>query len=253
MIFTDYIGKLKLILDQIATDQAENIARAGLMVADALANDGVIHTFGTGHSHLIAEDAFFRAGGIAAVNPILDERFLFLKGALESTRAERQTGIARELLDRETVGASDVAIIISNSGRNAVPVEMALEMKGRGLPVIAITSVEQSRDSSARHSSGTRLFEIADVVIDNCVPPGDALMKIDRIASMTGPSSTLAGSAIIHSILIEALSTLASRGVAPAVLPSANLENTDTDTLREILRPFAGRIRYLDIETEIDG
>ena len=252
MIFTEYIRKLQAVLDRIAAEQAGNIEQAGAIVADAIAGGGIIHTFGTGHSHIIAEDAFFRAGGIAAVNPILDERFLFLKGALESTRAERQSGVARELLERENVSRGDAAIVISNSGRNAVPVEMALEMKRIGLPVIAITSITQSSGSSPRHSSGKRLFEIADVVIDNCVPVGDALMRIDGIESMTGPSSTVAGSAIVHSIMIEALSALSRGGVGAAVLPSANLENTSADTLRDILRPFAGRIRYLDIGTEIE-
>lgn len=252
MRFPDYIAKLKAILDRIAYEQADNIRQAGEIVADSIARGGVVHTFGTGHSHIIAEEAFFRAGGIAAVNPILDERFLFLKGALESTRAEREGGIARQLIGDQNVSAEDTAIIISNSGRNAVPVEMALEMKTRSIPVIAITSLEQSRASTPRHVSGKRLFEIADIAIDNCVPPGDALISIEGIASMTGASSTVAGSAIIHSIVIEALGRLSARGISPPVLPSANLENTKTDTLKEILRPFAGRIRYLDLETDID-
>ncbi|HVF30257.1 MAG TPA: sugar isomerase domain-containing protein, partial [Pyrinomonadaceae bacterium] len=185
-------------------------------------------------------------------NPMLDERFIFLKGALESTRAERQSGIAAELAADARVGPNDAAVVISNSGRNAAPVEMALEMKNRGVPVIAITSLEQSRGSSPRHESGKRLFEIADVAIDNCVPPGDALVGIDGSNSMTGASSTVAGSAIIHSIVISALCELAKRGVRPSVLPSANLEGTSSETLRDILRPYADRIKYLDIETELD-
>ncbi|MGH9903871.1 MAG: sugar isomerase domain-containing protein, partial [Pyrinomonadaceae bacterium] len=130
------------------------------------------NTFGTGHSHLVADEAFFRAGGIAAVNPILDERLIFLKGALESTRAERESGLAGALIEREEITAGDVAIIISNSGRNAAPVEMALGMKARGAGVIAITNLRQSRASAPRHPGGKRLYELADVVVDNCVPVG---------------------------------------------------------------------------------
>jgi len=129
---------------------------------------------------------------------------------------------------------------------------MAFEMKKRGIPVIAITSLEQSGASSPRHGSGKRLFEIADVAIDNCVPPGDALIKIEGIESKTGASSTAAGSAVVHSIVIAALAELVRRGISPPVLPSANLESTASATLRDILRPFSGRIRYLEIETEID-
>lgn len=252
MGFAEYIGELQDVLTRIGDEQGENIRRAGKIIAEALAGDGLIHTFGTGHSHIIAEEAFFRAGGIAAVNPLLDERFLFLKGALESTRAERESGIAAQLAGDAKIGPNDAAVVISNSGRNAAPVEMAREMKERGVPVIAITSLEQSRGSSPRHSSGKRLFEIADVAIDNCVPPGDALVRVDGLGSMTGASSTVAGATIIHSIMIEALTELAGRGVNAPVLPSANLESTRTGTLREILRPYADRIKYLDIDTEID-
>ena len=252
MDFLEYINRLHGVLERIATEQADNIRWAGTIVANALEAGGVVHTFGTGHSHIIAEEAFFRAGGIAAVNPILDERFIFLKGALESTRAERQSGISAKLAADANVGANDAAIVISNSGRNAVPIEMALEMKKRGIPVIAITSLEQSQGSPPRHGSGKRLFEIADVAIDNCVPPGDALVRIGGTGSMTGASSTVAGSAIIHSVVMEGLSELIRRGVSPPVLPSANLENTKAETLRDILRPYADRIKYLDLDTEID-
>src|SRR5262245_6827437 len=162
MSFENYLEGLRTILDRIEREQAENIKQAGRLIADALGAGGVIHTFGTGHSHLIAEEAFFRAGGIAAVNPILDERLLFLKGALESTRAERESGLARTLIEREDIKAEDAAIIISNSGRNAAPVEMAWEMRARGVPVIAITNLEQSQAAAPRHSSGKRLFELAD-------------------------------------------------------------------------------------------
>lgn len=140
MSFETYIDKLQALLEKIKVEQSQAIKAAGHLVADALVKDGVVHTFGTGHSHLIADEAFFRAGGIAAINPILDERLIFLKGALESTRAERVPGFARYLLDTQQVGPSDVAILISNSGRNNVPVEMALELKNRGIKVIAITS-----------------------------------------------------------------------------------------------------------------
>lgn len=250
MSFNDYIEGLRSILERIKHEQAENIARAGDLVADALGAGGVIHTFGTGHSHLIADEAFFRAGGIAAVNPILDERLIFLKGALESTRAERETGLARELTEKEDIESHDVAIIISNSGRNAATIEMALEMRGRSVKVIAITSLEQSRVLTSRHPSGQRLFEVADLAVDNCVPPGDALLALPGLNAPIGASSTVAGAAVIHSIIIEAVIKLLERGEHVPVLTSANVEGTSADTLREILNRYQTRIRYLDLETE---
>ena len=248
MFVEKYINKLQALLQRIKVEQANAICAAGSLVADSLVADGVIHTFGTGHSHLIADEAFFRAGGIAAINPILDERLIFLKGALESTRAERVPGFAQSLLDKEQVGPRDVAILISNSGRNNVPVEMALEFKARGVKVIAITSVEQSRLSLALHTSGKRLFEVADVTIDNCVPPGDALIAINGLNSRIGPSSTVAGAAIINSIVIEAVSETQRRGCEVPVLPSANLDGVTEGRLKELLNRYRGRVRYLDLD-----
>jgi len=246
--FQDYISDLQSLLERIKSQQAAAIEAAGKLVADALMADGVIHTFGTGHSHLIADEAFFRAGGIAAINPILDERLVFLKGALESTRVERISGLARELIEQEQVGPSDVAIVISNSGRNNAPVEMALEMKARGVRVIAITSVAQSSTSVPLHTSGKRLFELADVVVDNCVPPGDALLTLPGLPSRIGPSSTVMGAAIINSIMIEAVAETLRRGARVPVLPSANLDGVTEETLKELLGRYRGRVRYLDLE-----
>lgn len=250
MSFNDYIEGLRSILERIKREQAQNIGLAGGLVANALGAGGVIHTFGTGHSHLIADEAFFRAGGIAAVNPILDERLIFLKGALESTRAEREPGLARELIEKENIEPHDVAIIISNSGRNAATIEMALEMRARSLKVIAITSLEQSRALTSRHPSGQRLFEVADLVVDNCVPSGDALLALPGLNAPIGASSTVAGAAVINSIIIEAVIKLLERGEHVPVLTSANVEGTSAETLREVLNRYQTRIRYLDLETE---
>jgi uncharacterized phosphosugar-binding protein len=249
MQFESYIDGLTVILETIKREQRNNIERAGLLVADALAARGVIHAFGTGHSHLIADEAFFRAGGIAAVNPILHERLMFLKGALESTRTEQESGFARRLLAEESIRSVDVGIVISNSGRNAAPIEMALEMKSLGIKVIAITNLEQSKASTPRHSSGKRLFEVVDVVIDNCVPTGDALLELSGLESRIGPSSTVAGAAIINSIIIEAVGELLKRGETVPVLPSANTEGVSEETLKDLLRRYQSRIRYLDVDS----
>lgn len=252
MVFTEYIDGLVAVLNRIKDEQAGQIKRAGQMVADSLAAGGIIHAFGTGHSHLIADEAFFRAGGIAAVNPILDERLIFLKGALESTRAEQESGLAHALIAKEEIRAEDVAIIISNSGRNAVPIEMALGLKARGVRVVAITNIRQSRASTARHDSGKRLYELANVAIDNCVPAGDALLDHPGLKTRIGASSTVAGAAIINSIIIEAVAELLRRGEDVPILPSANLEGVTEDALNEILGRYKGRIKYLDVSGSTD-
>jgi uncharacterized phosphosugar-binding protein len=248
MSFLKYIDGLQAVLERIKLEQANNIKQAGLLVAEALAAGGIIHAFGTGHSHLIADEAFYRAGGIAAVNPILHERLIFLKGALESTRAEQESGFAGELISGEDVRPEDVGVIISNSGRNAAPIEMALEMKARGIKVIAITNLAQSEAAPARHESGKRLFELADVAIDNCVPVGDAVLELDGLGSRIGPSSTVAGAAVMNSIVIEAVAELLKRGQRVPVLPSANIEGVTEETLNDMLMRYSARIRYLDVD-----
>jgi uncharacterized phosphosugar-binding protein len=245
--FDAYLRGLQSLLDRIRTTQQDAILRAGALVSDALANGGILHVFGSGHSHLVAEDAFYRTGGLAAVNPILDDRITFARGALASTRAEREPGLAAALLADLDVRPMDVAIVVSNSGRNAAPIEMAQEMKRRGVATIAITNVEQSRNVPSRHDSGVRLFEVADVVIDTCVPFGDALAVDPALPGPMGPASTVAGSAIIHAIAIQAAAALLTAGRRAPILPSANVDDTTEEMLRTILGPYRGRVKYLDV------
>lgn len=246
MVFKNYIEEIHRLLDRIRDGQGAAIEMAGAMVAETLENSGIIHTFGTGHSHMIAEEAFFRAGGLVPVNAILDGRLSFLDGALESTRAEREEGYARTLIERERITGGDTAIIISNSGRNAVPIEMAHEMKKRGVRTIAITNLQQSAASTSRHPSGMRLFEVVDLAIDTCVAKGDAMLRLDAVEQSIGPASTIAGAAIINSIMIEAASLLSRSGRRVPVFPSANVATSSDENIASLYRPFRGRIRCLD-------
>jgi uncharacterized phosphosugar-binding protein len=246
MVFGAYIEQIQQLLDRIRSGQAAAIGTAGAIVAETLEHAGIIHTFGTGHSHMIAEEAFFRAGGLVPVNAILDGRIAFLDGALESTRAEREAGYARSLIEREQITAGDTAIIISNSGRNAVPIEMAMEMKARGVSTIAITNLQQSASATSRHSSGLRLFEVVDLAIDTCVAEGDAMLRLEAVEQAMGPASTIAGAVVINSIMIEAASLLSRSGRPVPVFPSANLGASSDECIASLYRPFRGRIRCLD-------
>jgi uncharacterized phosphosugar-binding protein len=245
MTMAQYLGALRDILTRIEREQNEAIHSAGAAVAETIGNGGVVHTFGCGHSHMMAEEAFFRAGGLAAVNPILDQRFVFLDGAMESTWAEREMGYAKKLVEREDVRAHDVAIIVSNSGRNAAPIEMAQEMRARGVKVIAITNVAQSSRSTSRDASGKRLFELADIVIDNCIPEGDAVLPVPNSAQRIGPSSTVAGAAIVNAIMIEAAASLQKAGLPVPLLPSVNLQGGSDEAVEAILERWAPRVRLL--------
>jgi uncharacterized phosphosugar-binding protein len=248
MTSVPYFAALKEILARIESEQINHIREAGALIGSLIAKGGVVHTFGAGHSHMIAEEAFFRAGGLAAVNAILDPRLLFLDGALASTHAERETGYAKLLLDREDIQPGDAAIIISNSGRNAVPVEMAQEMRAKDVKIVAITNLEQSSRSLSRHVSGKRLFELADIVIDNCIPEGDAVLEIPNRAQRIGPSSTIAGAAIVNAVMIEAASHLHKADLPIPLFASVNLPSTSDESLEAILARWAPRVRLFRTE-----
>jgi uncharacterized phosphosugar-binding protein len=245
--FEAYLDAVHLALDRVAREQGDAIRRAATLVADALATGAIVHVFGCGHSHLLAEEAFYRAGGLAAINPILDKRLMFFDGVFASTRAERESGYAAEILAREDVRRGDVGIVVSNSGRNVVPIEMALALKARGVSIIAITSLEHSRAVPSRHPSGRKLFEIADVAIDTSIPAGDAAIVLPSTSIRMGPLSTVVGAAIIHSVSIEAAGRLVERGITPPVLASANLDSTSQADLERVVAAYVDRIRYLDV------
>jgi uncharacterized phosphosugar-binding protein len=236
-----YLSTAQAVLQRI---DLGSVRRAAGFVAGAIGAGGIVHLFGSGHSSLLAQEVFYRAGSLVAVNPVLDPRLGFEHGAVESTEFERSPEGAEDLAGQAGFQARDAGIVISNSGRNALPVEMALRMKHAGMKVIALTNLEQSRSAESRHGSGKRLFEVADEILDNHCPAGDAAVSIPGIPHAIGPLSTVVGAAILHSVLIEAAAELVQKGISPDVLASANVGSVPAASLRERLGAYAGRIRY---------
>jgi uncharacterized phosphosugar-binding protein len=234
---------LQAMLRQVEETQTTAIRAAGHLVANCLAKDGLIHLFGTGHSHILAEELFDRAGGLAAINPILDPGLMLHESALTSTDVERLEGYAPIVLSRYTFSSNDVMIVISNSGRNAAPIEAALEARRRGLPVIALTALAYSKSSSSRHSSGKRLFELADVVLDNCGVPGDGAVQVEGLPERICPTSTITGAALLHAVVYEAVTILLAWGIQPAIIRSANLDSDQDDF--KALKQYRSRVRHL--------
>jgi len=239
----EYSGKICSLVSKAISSQSENIRKASNIITESLINDGIVHVFGVGHTMILAEEVFSRAGGFAPVNAMLDAGVSTRGGGMKCSRMERLEGYAEIVLQNYETRKGEAIIVISNSGRNAVPIEMAMEAKKKGLTVIAITSLPFSRSVSSRHSSGKRLFEVADLVIDNLVPPGDAAFELPGLPQKIGPVSTILNAAILHAIMIQAACNMLERGVVPPVWVSGNLEGSDQINTSYMER-YASRLRH---------
>ncbi len=231
-------------LQTIATSQAASLDRAAQAIFASLRGDGVLHVFGSGHSHSLAEEAFHRAGGLVPVNAIHEIFLTPLTRPDLSAQLERLPGLATLILDGHDLRPGEVLLVISNSGINAVPVEMALEGRRRGLTVVALTSLKHSRTVPPRHPDGKRLFEVADIVLDTCGEAGDAAVAYSGFAGKVAPTSLLAGSYIINSLVCRVVESFLTHGLTPPVYLSANLPGGDQHN-RALAAKYRGRIRGL--------
>ena len=232
---SEYLSKIIEVLERIETEEAAKLAEASRVVADVIKGDGLIFTFGCGHSHLPGLDAFYRAGGLANVSPILDTDLMLHNGAAKSSRMEKMSGIAPEVLRRYTPTKNDAIFVLSASGKNQVPVEMAEAARAIGMPVITISS-------SSYFEKGGRLHECADIAIDCKVPYGDACIQVGE-ATMGG-LSTAAACFILNTCLIEGAKLALAEGVTPPVYLSGNVEGgRDHNVVLEEM--FLGRVKHL--------
>lgn len=241
MVASQYFEKICQLLQVVARSQMDAIKKAGKLVAEAIAQGGLLHVFGVGHSHILAEEAFFRAGGLALVNAILEPGLMLHAGAMKSARLEKLRGYAQILLDYHQVEQKDVLLIASNSGVSVVPVEMALEARQRNIRTIAITSVKYSQRIKGDQKA---LFEVVDVVIDNCGEYGDAILELPGLKERVGPTSTVIGAAIVNAIVVEALAVLLSQGITPPVYVSSHQPGASEHNLH-LAQTLRSRIRAL--------
>ncbi len=221
-----YLEHVSRLVERAGAEEWDAISAAARLVADALAAGRGIHAFGSGHSHMLAEEMYYRAGGLVDVRPILFEGLMLHADAPLSTSLERLPGLAAILLDGHGVEAGDVLLVFSNSGRNPVTVELAEAARSRGVGVIAITSRRHS-ESTAPRGGGPRLLEVADVVIDNGGEPGDAAIHVAGFDRAVAPTSTAVGAAIVNAIVAEAVSLLVDAGATPRIFASSNIDEGD--------------------------
>ena len=224
-----YFEKSLEIVQRIRDSQKDNIMRASELMADCTAQGGIIRTFGCGHSHLIAEDIFWRAATLANVQAIVECAVSGQVEITKSSKLESMEGYGQILFAYHRIAKPDVVMCISNSGNNAVTIDFARAAKQAGVPVIAITNVRYSDYLKKEHSEGINLKDVADVVIDNCSEIGDACVDIDNFDMKVGASSTIPGVFIQTSLVVQTVELLVERGIKPDVYYNGHLASNSED------------------------
>jgi uncharacterized phosphosugar-binding protein len=240
-----YFDGVIALLRQIAEEEAEGLRAGALLLADAIEQGRRIFAFGCTHSSLPIQDLVYRAGGLMVINPLfgpgiasLDVHPPFLTSAIE-----RLEGYAATLLDTSPIRSGDILILVSVSGRNAVPVEMALEAHKRGIKIIGVTSRQYTDAFPSRHPSGRKMIELVDVALDNKVDPGDAFLQAEGAPQKFCPASGVTSIAILHALVAATVEELLRRGITPPIYLAANVDGGGDYNAR-MLEKYRDQIVY---------
>lgn len=242
MVATAYQKYQLLLTEKMekAFQQEREIREAASYISTTLKNKGWIYACGTGHSHMLAEEVFYRAGGFARVRPLLLPKLMLHESATGSTDEERKEGYAPLLFQEYELTERDVLIISSNSGRNSVPIELASYAQQKGAKVIVVTNLAHSQSVSSRHASGLKLYQLGHVVLDNFGEIGDSALHLEGLTTPIGPTSTVIGTAILQAICVEATAQLLAQGIVPDIFTSSNSDQgaAHNEALLEAYKPL---------------
>lgn len=245
MIITEYLQTVQNLLRQVEETQQEAIEKAAGLFAQAAQSHKRIFAFGCSHAGLVTQDLFYRSGGLAIINPLFAPGLMLdLRPVTMTSQMERVPDYGRMIVEQNEIVEGDVLLLHSVSGRNHVPIDMALEASRRKAATICLTNLNYSKESTSRHPSGKKLYELCDVVIDNCGCFGDAACQIDGLAQKFAPTSTAVGSAIVNAIAAGAIEMLLQQGQMPPIFLSANIEGGDQHNA-QVMKQYRDCIRYL--------
>jgi uncharacterized phosphosugar-binding protein len=244
-MFNLYFQKLKELLSSIEKDENENLKKAAEKVAQCIQSNGIVHVFGCGHSHILGEELFYRAGGLVPINPILIEDLMLHNGAVRSSELEKENDFAAQFMKNVKIQPQDVVIVASTSGRNPVPIDVAEFAKNKGAFVISITSYVYTKTVTSKHKSGEYLYNTAALSIDNHIMVGDALMEHESLGVRFGPGSTVVGAAIVNGIMVEAISMMIENNFEPPIFKSGNVDGAEEHN-RELINKYKDRIPMLE-------
>ena len=240
-----YFENLRKVIDAVETTQTDALEQGARLMADATLGGHNIFAFGCSHAGLLALELYYRTGGMATINPVRAPGLnLDVDPATMTSQLERLPQYGVVIADNQPIGEGDVVIVHSVSGRNTVTVDFALRCREKGARVIALTSLAYSQGVSSRHPTGKRLFEAADLVLDNGGCPGDGSLVIEGVPEKVGPTSTAVGAAMLNAMMCRAVELIAQSGAVVPVFMSANVDGGDEHN-KTMLAKYKDHIFYM--------
>lgn len=237
-----YFEKVRELLEVVEEQESSAMEQAAKKIATSIQHGGIIHLFGCGHSHILVEEVYYRAGGLVPIQPIIHEPLMLHKGAAALSALEQTDDYAHTFMGKQQIKKGDIVFVISTSGRNPVPVDVAYTARSEGAYVIGITSPKYSNSQPSRHRSGAYLYDAVDLVIDNHTVVGDSLLAHEQVSVPFGPSSTVVGTTIINAIFAESIAIMAEGGYSPPVFLSGNIEGSTAHN-EQLVKAYSDRIK----------
>jgi len=240
-----YFEEAHKVYDRLRSTQVANIRKAAGFAADSISRGGLVHLFGSGHSVIPVLDIFPRYGSFAGFHPLMDSRLMWFQvlgsgGVRELLKLERTEGYIQTFLCNFKFDPLDTMVVYSHGGLNAVPIDVALHARSLGLKVVVVTSLDNAKSAKATHSTGKKLADCGDVVIDNCCPPQDSLVDIGGIP--VAASSTLAVVAISMALVAETARQLHERGVKFRAFVSPNVSSVGPENNQKVFEDYVQRV-----------
>lgn len=221
----DYVSHLISIMHKVEETQWEEIDQSGIAIANAIKNKHSIFIFGASHAGILAQEMFYRTGGLAVLNAILPAEFMLnTRPVIQTSAMEKLDGYPAIILGHTPIQKEDVLILHSVSGRNTAAIEMAMEAKNRGVLTIGITNMTYTKEVTSRHKSGKKLCDVCDIIIDNCGDFEDSSMMLDGMQQKIAPTSSVVGCTIVNMLLIRTVEYLLDLGIEPPIFHSANVD-----------------------------
>ncbi|UOQ91732.1 SIS domain-containing protein [Halobacillus shinanisalinarum] len=239
----DYLSKVAEQLKSLQASTSGQLTSIGGLIAEQLRQGGIIHLFGCGHSSLLAQEPFYRAGGLVPVRPITIEPLMLHQGAVQSSIKEKTVDFVNDYLLEEDIREGDVLIVISTSGRNPAPIDVALFGQKKGAYVIGLMSKKYASSQPSRHPSGKRLEQVVDVVIDTQVSVGDSMIEKEGIAQAFAPASSVIGTALIQALFAKTIVCFKELGEAPPIFLSGNIDGVEQHN-QSLVEKYKDRIKF---------